>query len=505
MKKLGLCILSLMFVLTLAPVINAGDVASGNNADSAKAITISGSVDLPLTYRDGPTNDILEGNPTNTTVDKMDHDVIWAPLITLNADIDLADKVTALVQLENRRLDFAGGVDANTDILGADNTEMAVEQAYVKVGQFINEKLSLTLGLQDLKFTLRKGEGAFFMDISESETIIAPPLAEAVTVSNPVFKDTTEFGGFRFDYGSVAKDNYEVTLFWGGAAFQRSSNFDNGQDNLFGVNVNYKQSDTITINGILAKITNKGKWPGSRSNKVDVQTIGGGVDWKNVANVANLDGYAEYYTQSGTYGQYQTGATTWDDVDHSASAYRFGVVYTFNDINGKPYVGLSTWNISGDDGENQQLAGAASAPENNDFVSYESVNDTMIMENNLFGLDLDSNYTALKLNAGIETSFDIDGDKTGEPVHLKLTWAKFTLNEEPVRAGVAWNAPRTNIDDALGTEIDISATIHYNASLSFTLGLAQLTGADFFTSANGANTADSDDLKMVTFDTYLRF
>ncbi|MCK5579188.1 MAG: hypothetical protein KAI63_06665, partial [Planctomycetes bacterium] len=125
MKKLGLCVLSLLFVFTLVPFVNAGDVMSGNEADSAKAITLSGDVQMTALNRSGVINDILNYNETGpgSGNDKMDHDFVWVPLISINANIDVADKVSALIQLENQPLNGTG-VAGNTSALGLDTTDI---------------------------------------------------------------------------------------------------------------------------------------------------------------------------------------------------------------------------------------------------------------------------------------------------------------------------------------------------------------------------------------------
>ncbi|MBI4712130.1 MAG: hypothetical protein HY762_02310, partial [Planctomycetes bacterium] len=96
----------------------------------------------------------------------------------------------------------------------------------------------------------------------------------------------------------------------------------------------------------------------------------------------------------------------------------------------------------------------------------------------------------------ISTQMDINKDGTGEPLNVKVLFGQFNLADKPINAGV--------VKDSLGQEIDVTATLQYNKSLSFMLGYATLSDGDFFTSAGGYN-ADSGNMKMVVFDTKLKF
>lgn len=446
MKKLGFALLSLMVVVLLV------------NSLEADAPEWSGSMEMPFAYRSGEMADVLDAGGTEM-------DFILAPLITLDMKWALADKVTGFLQLENQRL-FGLGTDANVGPAGSDNIFLAVEQAFIKVEGFLREKLSLKFGTQDLKFTLRKGEGAFFIDVAESENIGFPDVID-VAGFIPVFKNTQEFAGLTCDFGSLADDNYAALVFWG-VVNETGTDAADGDDKVFGINLDYKlpNDDKNVLKVLLANVANA-HWD------ANIMTIGVGADYFGL--VENLEVYAEFYTQSGDY---ET------DVDQAGQAFRVGGKYDFQHEL-KPYVDLSMWDLSGDKDLDW------TDDENGAFVTFENVQSTLILEDNLFGLDLDSNYTAIKIEAGIETSFDINGDGAAEPVSVKLLFGQFTANE----------TDPADDDDALGTEIDITATLHYTENLTFNVAIGMLSGGDFF----DGRIADTDSMTFFSFGAGIKF
>jgi len=508
MKKIGLLTLSLMLIAL---------VTGGALAEIPAGFNLSGGIDAPYTYRSKEINTFLNGADLTTS------DFLLSPLITVDTKWDLKGKVTGFVRFENRRLDAVAGSGTgdNVDFGGGDVIDPAIKQAYIKVSEFISPKLTMTYGIQDLNLTLRKGEGAFFMHpaaaASPSTTL---PLDMDVARRFNRNKDFTEYSGFVFDFGSVKDDNYAATVFWGktmetavAAGAKRDA------DLLAGVNVAYKlPGENNILKVLLAQINNPG-------DNLGIMTIGVGADYFGA--MPNLEIYGEVYMQSGTVGKDTTaGNTTFgDDVDHSAMAYRIGGRYDFANNPLKPWASLSYWYLGGGDDSRLYKGGTAPAKytENNHFISYEDFPSTLILEDNLWGLNLNSNYTAIKIEAGITTSLTLGGEKTD--VDLKLLIGMFTLNEVPY----VWNSGPNKIynngtgddvyektDDGLGTEIDIVATLKYTENLTFTLGLGMLSGGDFFGSINiddqAAPTATKhlddesfDGMTMVTFGANLKF
>lgn len=470
MKKIGLLLVAVAFVIAAVPDatsgLNAGQVVTEQSATGAKQIKVSGEVEMPMVSRNAGVNSVLDGMAGPAT---QDGDTLWSPLITLNIEAALGDKISSFIKLQNRRLDAAVGTGANVDFLGGDNLDLAIKEAFIKLEKFIVQDLTFTYGLQNLKATLREGEGAFFLDTGyASSNGINGFLTEPNGATWNRSKDTTEFGGLRFDYGSLKNSNYQGMLFVGKVSETATGLDQLHNDTTFnGAIVWYKLGEDKVLNVLVTQLNNP-------KTEMAIQTIGLGANYNGA--MPNLGAYAEYYNQTGD-------ATA--TIAQSASAYRAGVKYDVQHQL-KPYVDLSYWFLSG----------GGSATKNNNFVSLENVKSTMILEDEVFGLDLDSNYTAIKFEIGVTTKVDLDKDGSPEKLKVKLLLGQFSLSDQP--AGL------TGVKDSLGTEIDLLLTLQYNPSVSFTLGYATLSGGKFFTDPDTYDAA-KDSMQMVVFGTNVKF
>ncbi|MBI5779675.1 MAG: hypothetical protein HZA49_09510 [Planctomycetes bacterium] len=455
MKKIGLLV-AVAFVIAAANLLDANPVVTDQSATGAKQIKISGEMETPMVSRDAGVNSVLDGAP-------QVGDTLWSPLITLNLEAALGDKITGLIQLQNRRLETGVGTAANMDFFGGTNVEPAVKQALLKLEKFIVQDLTFTYGLQNLKTTLRDGEGAFFLDTGYAST--TGPLTEPNGAVWNRAKTNGEFGGLRFDYGSLKNSNLQGLLFTGTVNKNPTGGL-HDTTSLTGAVAWFKLGDEKIINALLTQLNNA-------ENGLKVQTIGAGVNYNGA--MPNLGAYAEYYNQTGDAAV---------GVKQSASAYRLGAKYDVQHSL-KPYVDLSYWFLSG-----------GGTTKNNNFISLENVKSTMILEDEVFGLDLDSNYTAIKLETGVATKVDLDKDGSPEDLKVKLLFGQFTLSDQPMGM--------TGVDDSLGTEVDLVVTLQYNPSVSFTLGYATLSSGGFFTDPTTYGAAE-DSMKMVSFGANVKF
>ena len=507
MKKIGL-------ILMLVTMVTGGVLA-----EMPAGFSLSGSIDAPYTFRSKELNTFLNGGLTTS-------DFLLAPLVTLDTKFQMKSKVMGAIQFQNRRLanttlPAVSGTANPAQIGGAYNINPSVTQAYIKVSEFFSPKLAMGYGIQDLNLTLRKGEGAFFMHPAASLTPSGqlPLDMNVVLRTNFVLnqgrvKGVSEFSGFVFDYGSIKDDNYAINLFWGKTmANNVIVGTKRNEDLLAGVNVSYKLSgDNNMLKVLLAQMNNPGA-------NMAIMTLGVGVDYFGA--MPNLEIYGEAYTQSGTLsntGVDAAGKTV--DVDQVSMAYRVGAKYDFANNPLKPWAGFSYWFLDGGDDSNTYEQGSVKYTENNHFVSYEDAQSTLILEDQTWGLNLNSNYTAIKLEGGITTSLTMSGEK--KDVDLKILVGMFTLNTVPwvrnagadglLYAGGDDVADKT--DDALGTEIDITANLRYTENLSFTLGLGMLSGSDFFGGIDvddrNNNTTRKDDesfdsMTLVTLGANLKF
>ena len=463
MGKLGLVLVGLVFVLGSINFITAGTVSTEGTATSAKQIKLSGEIETPMISRDKGINSVLDGMAS------QDGDTIWSPLITLNVGIDVGDKITSLIQLQNRRLNAGIGTAANVDFFGGNNIDPAVKQAYVKFEKFVTQDLNFTYGLQNLKFTVREGEGAFLIDTgnASSSGFLTEPTG-GVWLGRT--KTAGEFGGFRFDYSSLKNNNYQGALFAGKIAETATgANQLHNDTSLNGAIVWYKLKNDKIFNAIVTQFLNP-------KLGTDIRTVGVGADYKDA--MPNLGIFGEFYSQRGDYSKVQT---------QSATAYRAGLHYDIKrQEKYKPYVEVSYW----------LLTGGGTAGRNKNFVSLENVKSTMILEDDVFGLDLDSNYVAIKEEAGITTKVDIDKDGASEELKIKILIGQFTLKDQPTGL--------SGVSERLGTEIDLVGTLQFNPSVGFTIGYATLNGGRFFTNTQTYNT-DYSSMRMLIVCTNLKF
>jgi hypothetical protein len=184
--------------------------------------------------------------------------------------------------------------------------------------------------------------------------------------------------------------------------------------------------------------------------------------------------YFEGYVQTGTVGG-NGGAA---DTDAKGHAFMVGAQYNLQGDN-NIWIGASFTLISGDSD-----TGADTEVDN--FLSYESVNDFLVIENTYFGLDVDTNLTAIKIMAG--AAFDMAGGKKN--LELELGLGIFTATEE-----IATGA---GDEDAWGNELDVKARWNLNKQAALVLQLGLLFGSDLVQEMGGGSAAaDSDDSVFV--------
>ncbi len=578
MKRFGLAVISMALVFALATGVEA-QVKTGGKNESARAITISGNLDFTFVHRSEAVNEVLDNEyqraraTATTNLGKVEDDNFLQLYFKLRFDVELAEKVGAVLELENRILQSdltvatttTNGVDqegvsggagsnANRGLIGAQNDfNVFLGQAYIEVKEFLWQQLSFKLGIQDHRYDLRGNGNAFFMDIREAELAYATPTLEAfagniyygheipggVTAAGAgtgpanthgnfnggLFRDQNrEAGGLKFTYN--LDDNLFVDLFWfqtfessaggnlGSAVPGIAEGDDRYDEYTIGLNIDYNIDEKSLFNFIYAGIYGD-------DGHVNVHTVGFGLDYYLTPE---FEAYIEFYGQWGDSGHVSSEGTNVahndQEVDHEAYAGIVGLKYTF-DHEIKPWFDLSFTYVSGDDGD-ISTNGNTGPDTNHDFISYEDNDATMILEENHFGLDVDSNYWKIQGEMGITVSLDRQDD-----FHIStlLAWAE--VAHGPTRRGINHGANGLELDDdeedELGLEWNVKMTWNYTESLDFSIGFAWLfTDEDDYwhnqdsgrtASAGGPAIGDKDgfavtegeELWLLTVDTKLRF
>lgn len=502
-----------------------------------------------------PYNGLFDGNNSNS-------ETFIDPEITLNFDIELVDNVRGFIQLENQQRDRVslhpntllghsadGSITQGFPYLGAgrvterggdNNLTPRFEQAYVEFDGLI-ENLRIRSGIQDIEYDLRGNGDAFFLDIAESEgignTIMIPGVIEDF---QPI--QSIEFAGISATHttpdlfgGSLYTDAFFGTV-------METGTWDQDQK-LIGFNFDWKtETEDPDINNTLRFMTTF--FNTNSSNWITSHLVG--VDW-NLVNVAGMGGNLELFMEMVLqYGYFASAkdldamypqryfedhtdgltppnfrGTSWvgsdiltqpagaarsneylppysNDMEQKSWGYYFGFQYTQADVDWKPWVEFMYMYLSGDDG------GWGGDPgkifhANEDFVSFEDNDATLIVEENDYGLDIDDNYWKIQVAVGasldpvFNNEFDVD---------VKVLYAFFEAIDTPF-----------TVRDNIGHELDLIFTWNYSQDLTFTLAAGWLWDnevhfdMDFYSPFihDGPINRLHDDAGMVILGTTLRF
>lgn len=553
---------SLLVLTPLAALIlSAGAFAQGgryvsldDNRGATLDVDFNGEADLNYTYQDPVIRELADdggtapahgawtmgglglstlgavGDPGGNSTEGADF--FWGRL-TLRVQAHIADNVHGFLELETQSID-AGFIQpwGNTTGHGAFETATAphVEQLYVDINQLWSDHISFRIGMQDVIVDLRGADrsgGAFFADLSESESawhgvnlagFLPSGAGVSTTRGRPVtFRDTNEPVGVRFRYESIAEDSIDFKVWLlpvvGGEAVGGESPAEDeamymanldwylpdiGEDSKLMVLVAWLQGGDAGTNGL-----------NGTGRDMDVITFGLGIDVRGIGD-PGLELFAEIYLQTGSAGR--TAALAFPGVDGTAGtaddiavagnqkldagglAFNVGLRYDALDTRGHPWFEVSYTFLRGDD-----KVGTGDG-DYDGFISYENVDDFAIVEGNDLGLDVDTNYSAIKVKGGLRFSSEHGQDN----IHLDLKVGFFSFDEEingaqttaGAVAGVAGGVAALggtvltpSFEDDLGMEVDAKLTYHFNDQLSFHLLLAFLAGAE----ALEGFTADTDD------------
>ncbi|MBI2921335.1 MAG: hypothetical protein HYY18_09660 [Planctomycetes bacterium] len=349
------------------------------------------------------------------------------------------------------------GTEANRDLGDGDDADAHLVLAYVRIGELFLRELSLKAGLQDFALSLRGPRDAFFADLRNSEYALVSPVTESVVQGSlygaappegtdpataGLFRDTARAGGFRLTWNAFRKslafvDVFYFTMLEGGVQHR--------DERFYGVNIDLllpiTEDAPSLVNLLFAGIQND-------DTGTLIWTTGLGIDFRP-AKPMGLSIYLEAYWQTGLYAE---------PADHrirqDAWAGRIGARLPFASLPFKPALDASFWFLTGDRGDPSDHV-------NRDFVSYENIDDALVVEDDVFGLDIDSNYFAPKLRLSGETKLLKDGD-----LRLELFYAYFRLWREPEKAGGA-----TELDPGrrLGHELDLRVSWDVNEQATISI------------------------------------
>lgn len=503
MRRSSHLFFAFLLIFALAPVTM---LTAQVESEEGTMLKVTGDLEVRSFYRSENINKILnntrspENFPGPATSPNSQSDSYMHYNVGLEAELD--KQVSARLELENRILDddFGAGTEANNggiigNDIGGNTFETHIGQAYIDVGNFLSDRVSVRLGIQNYDTDFRGTGNAFLLDVRNSEAIwndtpsdrahILEHTARGATVTSAGPPGSARFGGRNLNHeagGLVAtyemSDAVSTDFFYfsvddtsdaGGVA-----GTDNSRDeSLYGV----------TFNGDL----NNGSWMAvanvfsNDSGGARVWNIGGGVSYWLADN---LETFGEFYYQDGEYRDDTANAVepsgagdaaAAPSVDQSSFAGYAGTRFEMDGA-AEPWVEGKFMVVSGDDG-NQ-------ADGNKDFISYEDNDETIVMEDNVLGLDVDANYWKGQVSGG--GTFEL----LGKDLDVEVLAAYFHTYNEMDFGGSEAGVTRS-LDSELGIETDVKLTWTYSDNLSFDAGLGYVWNGEFWSDAQGFNVDQS--------------
>lgn len=365
-------------------------------------------------------------------------------LLRLDTDLDFKMKfsqdVSARLDLEldggragNQAIaSYSAGSAPVSDV--GDRYNFGIDQAYFKMNDFLFRNFSLTLGKQNMFYSLR--------DNKSFSWAWADPIAMV---------------------GNYSTRDLDVKAYFaklGDSSDLNPSNGTNDNDQeLYGVYGEYWLNDDSLIIGYLNFRMNDSLSTATATNQ-NIVHFGIGLDY---FIGESLELYGELAGQSidSASTDLATGAIT--NQDGSPLQITLGFEYAFSDFDMKPTVNLEYYQqdgASGTDAGWQSVAGGAAGAENQSIYVEGTGADAAIRDTN-FGVGVvnhggtGTGYNVIRLNGWLSPS---KSTKVGLGIHI-------FGNEETV----------TN--DDLGTEIDLTASWKYSQDVAFRAGAFTYEGS----------------------------
>ena len=376
---------------------------------------------------------------------------------------------------------------------------LQVEQAYVELRDLIvqDSGLDLRLGIMDYALDFRGNGHPFLIDIQNAEnpfmsatgaqqyyiqgangnaawgigeSLAGEPTGRRID-PGPFGRNTQDAAGVLARYatasGIITWDNYWFTIF---ESYERQND-----DFVAGSTLTFYFDEERRLGKISPTYLAM-----ANDATACVHTMGAGAQFFPLQE-GIIELYGEAYYQAGTYAKGIVvealevgGVTQYPERRFSTikqrDAYAFyggfrlsspradrdpAVGGRFDDVSldffggMKPYVDVSYWEVSGD--------ARADSKTNRAFVTLENNNLSLIVENSYWGLDIDNNYRAVRLQAGF---YPYEG------LHAELSYAYFE-HEKSSRTADNRDGKRRR---KIGDEIDVTVTYEYSTHVKFRLG-----------------------------------
>ncbi len=430
--------LSLVFITTdfvIAQTSLGGDVKPGR----ALRLTITGDmklsfVDRSESFGEAAFGDTLGGAAPVLASGWGDPDGFFIdPIVHIGIEAEISDAVNATISLETP---FDVGVNGRDG-----NIPFSLGEAVVSWEGAFSPELNLDFGLVDYVVDFSGNGNPFFIDLGNSESAFGNGNGDPD--DDPGTPQSSSAGRVQSLQSAGAVGHYDL-----------------GENTLDVFIFDISPVDSETLFGLIYGLPlDTGDYQGdlgialvnaSNDSGGSLLTVGGG------GHLAGSDGmkfYGEIYWQFGDYGSDIDGGT----INQDAYGLVAGLHYDLPEADEEeaPWIDVSIWDLSGDDD--------ASDGENSNFVSYEFNNDTIVLEDAYYGLDIDTNYRALKIKGGMNLSPEWS---------VQAMYAYATLNKNG--GGAVSNG---NSSDKIGDEFDFRLVHRATDYLTFYFNAGTLQNA----------------------------
>lgn len=454
--------------------------------------------------------------------------------LDLNFHADLGSDAYAAFQLRAEDINGRsyGAQDGRATDTGATNNgqaefEVELRQAYAHLDNFLADSLSFRLGVQEMNYGLDRGNGTHFLLASGDlghrfqfrnggnvdYAFNATKTGGTAAVGAVDFMHTREQGnpgfGWKFSYGAEqAGGSWGVDLFW--TILEETGTDQDDEDVLglvgsYGFEMTGSNKNVVTVHFL--RFADKDIVTEEDGN-VGTDRGRGSEFWSWGAGAQvffdNVELFGEFDLQTGDFNEDAAGGSANGiEEDQSASAWYVGGKYTFKDMvaDMTPWVETSIWSYSGDDDNADD--------ENEAYINYGSVHETLIVEDNHFGMGISNNYFVWRLKGGLaidSNATPLKGEKS-----IELSYHTFQINEDTISAANAVGGAQITESD-FGDEWDLKIRWGYSENISFALGFGWFLPGSYVEEnvqlggvTTGGAQRNDDTVTMIRFDAGFRF
>lgn len=460
----------------------AAESATNIKAPAAQGVEVYGDLFIKTFGRNRMLNEVLDRQNVGGDDTASDNGSYLTARIGLR--VLLEKRVSVVLEVENRELNREGeGTQAVASLWGGERNadfEVRYGQAYVNIQDVFITGFNFRAGIQDFKvdpagtgnpffLDLRRSESAFWSSVQEGQLVQGNAAAgyDGQPSTDGLIKDRQyDAGGFKIGY--ALNENVEISGFWF-TTFERGPA--HRDQMLYGArfDMNFLDKDKPSNLVLLASVLS------NHGNAYRVYTYGGGTGLR----VKDFTFQLEAYGQFGEFGRFES-ATDEDVVRQRAWAGILGVHYrpevTAEAQDAKvlvPFFTFSARAVSGDNGKDAIADATGNSPKrrtNRDFISLEGNNELVVLEDDVLGLDVDSNYWSLRAGGGVRLSLLSPAD-----FEIGAMYAYSRLLKT-VNFGIGG----ADTHRQLGHEVDVKVRWHQSELVTFGTGFGVLWDAKFF-------------------------